>query len=110
VVTRVSKYLALAFVTLAIVNGVFGQRGVVEILRLTDRNTALGERVSALEAENAALEEQARRLKHDPSAVEDLARRDLGLLKEGELVIILRDVAAPTPTTPDEFRQDRKKR
>ncbi len=104
------KYLAIACVTLAMVDGLFGQRGVIENLRLADRNGAMAARVALLKAENIALEEHARRLKHDPAAIEDLARRDLGLLTDGELVVILRDVAAPTPTTPDEFRQDKRKR
>ena len=104
------KYLAIACVTLAMVDGLFGQRGLIENMRLAARNGAMAERVALLKAENVALEEQAHRLKHDTAAVEDLARRDLGLLKDGELVVILRDVATPTPMTPDEFRQDKRKR
>lgn len=104
------KYLAIACVTLAMVDGLFGQRGLIENMRLADRNGTMAKRVALLKAENVALEEHAGRLKHDTTAIEDLARRDLGLLKDGELVIILRDVAAPTPTTPDEFRQDKRKR
>ncbi len=104
------KYLAIAFVTLAMVDGLFGRRGLLENLRLAERNGVMAERVALLKAENVALDEHSRRLKHDPAAIEELARRDLGLLEAGELVIILRDVAAPTPTTPDEFRQDRRRR
>lgn len=108
-VKRVVKWVAIAFVTLAVVDGLFGQRGLIENMRLEERNEAMAATVEALRADNEALREQSQRLKHDPVAIEDLARRDLGLLKDGELVVILRDVPAPTPTTPAEFRQDKRK-
>lgn len=110
VAKRAAKWVAIAFVTVAMVDGVFGQRGLIENRRLAERNAEMKATVEALEADNEALTEESRRLKEDPAAVEDLARRDLGLLKDGELVVILRDVPAPTPTTPAEFRQDRKKK
>jgi cell division protein FtsB len=110
VAKRVAKWVAVAFVTLAMVDGIFGQRGLIENGRLADRNAEMKATVEALKADNEALADESRRLKEDPAAVEDLARRDLGLLKQGELVVILRDVPAPTPTTPAEFRQDRKKK
>jgi cell division protein FtsB len=105
----VAKWVAVSFVTLAMVDGIFGQRGLIENRRLAARNVEMKAKVEALEADNQALTEESRRLKEDTAAIEDLARRDLGLLKDGELVVILRDVPAPTPTTPAEFRQDRKK-
>lgn len=107
---RGARWLAVVFVTLALVDGVFGQRGLIENMRLAERNAEMAATVEALQADNVALAEDSRRLKEDPAAVEELARRELGLLKEGELVVILRDVAAPTPTTPDVFRQDKRKR
>jgi cell division protein FtsB len=35
----------------------------------------------------------ARRLREDPSAIESVARRDLGLIKPGEKVFIVKDAA-----------------
>ena len=51
-------------------------------------------------ARNDALTEDIRRLREDPSAVEELAREELGLIKDGELLIILRDTppAAAQPS------------
>jgi cell division protein FtsB len=43
-------------------------------------------------AENARLREEAQRLQEDASAIEDLARRELGLIKPGEKLFILKDV------------------
>jgi len=50
---------------------------------------------SALErsrAENAQLREQARELREDPSAIEAIARRELGLIRPGEKLFIIKDV------------------
>ena len=43
-------------------------------------------------AENARLREQARRLREDPGAIEEIARRELGLIKPGERVFIVKDI------------------
>ena len=47
-------------------------------------------------AENAHLADLARRLREDPDAIEEIARRELGLIKPGEKVFIVKDVAPPT--------------
>jgi cell division protein FtsB len=45
-----------------------------------------------LRLENARLREDARRLTDDPSAIESLARKDLGLLRPGEVLFIIKDI------------------
>jgi len=51
--------------------------------------------LAAEKAENDRRREEARRLLEDPSAIEDLARRELGLIKPGEKLFILKDVPPP---------------
>ena len=41
--------------------------------------------------ENAALREEARRLKDDLSTIESLAREELGLIRPGEVLFILKE-------------------
>jgi cell division protein FtsB len=53
---------------------------------------------SAARRQNAELREQALRLKDDPRAIEEAARRDLGLMRPGEIVFIVKDVASGTPS------------
>ena len=53
---------------------------------------ALEERIAERRAENAALAERARRLREDERAIEELARRELGLIRPGERVFIIRDL------------------
>ena len=38
---------------------------------------------------------RVRRLKDDPAAIEESARRDLGLIKPGETLVIIRDAQPP---------------
>lgn len=52
-------------------------------------------------ADNARLREEARRLREAPSAIEDLARRDLGLIKPGEQLFIVREARPPEGRPPD---------
>ena len=80
---------------LALVDGVFGSRGIIENVRLRGRNAALSGSITALKTENAELIDEIRRLREDPSAIEELARGELDLMKDGELLIILKDVPAP---------------
>jgi len=44
-------------------------------------------------AENARLRDEVRRLREDPATIEEIARRELGLIKPGERVFIIKDVA-----------------
>ena len=50
-----------------------------------------------MRAENQRLREQARRYREDPATIEELARKDLGLIKPGEKLFIIRDLP---PTAP----------
>ncbi|BCS33774.1 hypothetical protein TBR22_A30010 [Luteitalea sp. TBR-22] len=88
---------------LAIVDGVFGDRGVFANMQQREVLSTLQTSIDDLHAQNAALTDDIRRLREDESAVEELAREELGLIKDGELLIILRDTpeqAAPGSSTP----------
>jgi cell division protein FtsB len=53
--------------------------------------------ISRQRAENAALREEIRRLNDDPATIEEIARRELGLIRPGEKVFIVRDLPSPKP-------------
>jgi cell division protein FtsB len=86
---------------LAIVDGVFGERGVLANMHLRQRNARQQASIDELTAHNASLTDDIRRLREDPSAVEELAREELGLIKDGELLIILRDTPESATTAKD---------
>ena len=47
--------------------------------------------------DNARLRDAARRLRDDPATIEEIARRELGLIRQGERLFIIKDVS---PTRP----------
>jgi len=47
--------------------------------------------------ENAELREMARRLREEPNAIEEQARRELGLIKPGEMLFIIKDIEKKNP-------------
>lgn len=89
---RVFRHL-LIFVTLVIVvDAVFGEKGLLALLEARREYAALERSLARARAENAALRESARRLREDPAAIEETARRELGLIRPGEVLFIVKDV------------------
>ena len=87
-------HFLLLFVASAIViDGLVGERGLLATLRARRGYDELSATIARQRAENARLRDQARRLRDDPAAIEEIARRELGLIKPGEKVFIVKDVA-----------------
>lgn len=85
--------ILLAFVTaVLLIDALVGERGLVERLRARRQYHDVARSLEALRAENARLRETARRLEEDPSTIESLAREELGLVRPGELLFIVKDV------------------
>jgi cell division protein FtsB len=85
--------LLLAFVTaVLLMDALIGDRGLMERLRAGRQYREAETALERLRLENARLREEARRLKEDPGAIESLARKDLGLLRPGEVLFIIRDI------------------
>jgi cell division protein FtsB len=80
---------------LIVVNGLVGDRGLLAMLRARREYDELAAQIFRQRAENARLRDTARRLRDDPATIEEIARRDLGLIRPGEKVFILKDVAPP---------------
>jgi cell division protein FtsB len=80
-----------------IVDALVGDRGLLAMLRARHQYDQLASTIARQRAENARLREEARRLREDPGAIEEIARRDLGLIRPGEKVFIVKDVPAPKP-------------
>jgi cell division protein FtsB len=80
-------------------DGLVGERGTVALMHARQQHARLAWQVAAARAENARLADEVRRLTEDPSAIEDIARRELGLIKPGERLFIIRDVPPSSRTT-----------
>jgi cell division protein FtsB len=86
----------LLFVSLVIVvDGLVGDRGLLAMIRARREYDQAAAATARQRAENAHLREEARRLREDPAAIEEIARRDLGLIRPGEKVFIIKDIPPP---------------
>jgi cell division protein FtsB len=89
---RAVQYLLVFLGGVLVVDALVGDNGLVQIMKKRDEQRALQQTLIRARSENARLREEARRLKEDPAAIEDIARRELGLIKPGEKLFIIRDV------------------
>jgi cell division protein FtsB len=91
--TRKIVQTLLVFVTVVLLlNGLVGERGFMETLRARRQHQELVQTIERLRAEKARLEDEERRLTSDPATIEALARQELGLIRPGEMLFIVRDV------------------
>lgn len=95
---RIVRLSLLFFALLIVVDAVVGDRGMLALLDARRQHSELAAGLARQRVENARLREQARRLREDPSAIEEIARRDLGLIRPGEKVFIVKDL--PPPARP----------
>lgn len=89
---RIVQVLLILVASVIVVDGLVGDRGLLAMLRARHEYDELAAAVSRQRAENARLREQARRLREDPGAIEEIARRELGLIRPGERVFIVKDI------------------
>jgi cell division protein FtsB len=83
----------LGFATVVmLVDALVGEKGLIERMQARRDYEAQAASVEAVKSTNALLRERARRLREDPAAIESLAREELGFIRPGELLFILRDV------------------
>jgi len=90
-------WLLLFVASLIIVDGLVGERGLLAMLRARREYDQLAATIDRQRADNARLRDEARRLREDPSAIEEVARRELGLIKPGEKVFIIKDLPPAKP-------------
>jgi cell division protein FtsB len=95
---RIVQLLLLFFAAVIVVDALVGDRGLLALRDARRRHDDLTAAIARQRAENARLREEARRLTEDASAIEEIARRDLGLIRPGEKVFIVKD--RPPSTKP----------
>lgn len=94
---RAVQYFVLIVGTVLMVDALVGDKGLLAMMQARARHAALERSLAAVRSDNARLREEGRRLREDPDAIEELARRELGLIKPGEQLFIVRDVAPRDP-------------
>ncbi len=85
--------LLLAFAAaVLLIDALVGDKGLLEGLRARKAYRQAEASLNALKRENAELAEDVRRLNESQATIEGLAREELGLIKPGETMFIIRDV------------------
>ena len=74
-----------------LVNGLFGDRGLTETIRARRAYAASVRELNQLKRENAELRDFVRRLRADPATIEGVARGELGLVRDGEILVTIHD-------------------
>jgi len=75
-------FLILGFLTF------FGEKGILHLLRLQKELARIKDTNMKMEEENQRLREEVRRLQHEKRYIEEIARKELGMVKEGELIYL----------------------
>lgn len=86
------QYLIVLVGCVLMIDALVGDKGLLAMIEARDRYRNLEASLAEAQAENARLREEARRLREDPAAIEEIARRELGLIRPGEKLFIIRDV------------------
>ena len=90
------RVLLLFIAAVIVVDALVGDRGLLAMLRARKEYDEMAATISRERAENIRLRDEVQRLTEDPAAIEEIARRDLGLIRPGEKVFIVKDVG-PAP-------------
>jgi cell division protein FtsB len=69
-----------------------GERGLVATTRARQQAEEITDTVERLRHENKALRESARRLREDRTTIEAVARKELGLIRPGEVLVVVKDL------------------
>ncbi len=93
---RALNYLLVFATVVLLVDALVGERGLVASVRARQQSDELGASVAQLKHENARLRELADRLETDPTTIESVARENLGLVRAGEILVVVNDVKPAT--------------
>lgn len=89
------QYVIVLIGCVIVIDALVGEKGLLAMRKARLEYQALESSLNAAKAENVRLRQEAQRLREDPSAIEDVARRELGLIKPGEKLFIIKDIPPP---------------
>ena len=88
---RFTRYLLGFIAAILLVDAIVGEKGLLALMSARRDFQYVERALEQSRLQNAELREQARRLREDSRAVEEVARRELGLIKPGEKLFIVRE-------------------
>ena len=89
--TTMVQFAIFAFAAVVTIDSVVGDKGLLQTFRAQREYDQARASIHQLRRQNSDLRERVRRLREDPAAIEEAARRHLGLVKPGEVLVIIRD-------------------
>jgi len=99
---KVLATLLIGLILLVWYFALFGEKGVFKIIRLKRERDRIIANVNRMQEENKRLQEEIKRLREDSRYLESVARRDLGLIKENEILFIFEDKEAAKEDKKDQ--------
>jgi cell division protein FtsB len=94
---RLVQYGLLFLGCLLFLDALVGEKGFVENLKARQQYDALERSLGRLKEDNTRLSQEVELLRKDPDTIEGIARRELGLMRPGEKLFIIRDAAPSKP-------------
>jgi cell division protein FtsB len=88
---RFTRYLLGFIAVILLADAIVGEKGLLSLIKARRDFQLVEQALQQSRLHNAELREQARRLREDSRAVEEVARRELGLIKPGEKLFIVRE-------------------
>jgi cell division protein FtsB len=89
---RAVQYLLVFIGCVLAVDALVGEKGLLAMRKARQEYQALEHSLLEARSENGRLREEAREWREDPAAIEDIARRELGMIRPGEKLFIVKDV------------------
>ena len=83
---RVVLLLMLVFFLVLGLLTFWGDKGILHLFRLQKELVRIKEANRTVEEENRKLKEEVRRLQNEKRYIEEIARKELGMMKEGEIL------------------------
>jgi cell division protein FtsB len=90
---RLLRHVLVFITAVIVIDAIAGEKGLLALLQARREYSALERSLERARTENAELRDMARRLREDPAAIEEQARRELGLIKPGEVLFIVKDIS-----------------
>jgi cell division protein FtsB len=92
---RLLNYVLALVTVVLVVDALVGDKGLMETMRARRQYADLAASLAALRQQNAQLRDDIRRLKEDPGTIESIAREELGLMRPGEVLFVIKDADTP---------------
>ena len=94
---RLVQYGLLFLGCLLFLDALVGEKGFVENLKARQQYQALERSLGRLKGDNERLRKDVDLLRKDPDTIEGVARKELGLMKPGEKLFIIKDADPAKP-------------